>query len=164
MRACKQWRHLREGFSLWTHSPLSVLHCDTDKNWEFDWLNFLHPFFAEVHNDKHQKNHSVLGEGASSILQSNRLLKNTVLMAYLSPCTLPPLGYLGRAFWMRWLNIYFGSRLTANTIWCEPQRCLGFVGSSLTVSQHHKPQFTLLKEGGGDMIRWTDRGFVWCSS
>lgn len=72
---------------------------------KFDWLNLFHSFCWSSHTtirtQRSKMNHSKLREGALWILQRNRILKNTILMAYLSlrPLLHPsPLGYLGRAF------------------------------------------------------------------
>lgn len=48
----------REGFSLWTHSPLSESHCDTEKlGILIDWISPIP--FAEVHTQLEEKNYKL---------------------------------------------------------------------------------------------------------
>lgn len=88
--------------------------------------------------------------------EMNRSKKCThPLMAYTSSSdpsltfsfTLTPLGYFGQAFGGVWLQMHISSRLTANTIWCDPQRGFGgFAGSFQTVSCVLETEIILQRE------------------
>lgn len=141
---------LRRKESLALSKPPAILH-DTDKLdvWLIEFRPSLLPSITDTAIRVGEQRW--ITSALSQVKFTEQTSSNTILMAYLSqgPLSLS-LRLFGLRLQRRWLKINISSGLTANTIWCVPQRGYGIVDFRMDSRPQENQVYTFVENAGGD--------------